>query len=304
MDAVRGPRLSGPLCACLAWLACLAAALPAEAKIPVAKAKEALYQFVTRGGEPIGLSLLEFQADLEEVTEADDDILGPIYMMTGPRAGSYQVSSDDGTVFEATRTDAFLKLPSHDKSGRAFTREELLVAARGIATLSPEEAEERARAYIRGRYRNFEARRFKVARCGVSLFGTVVSYDVEFREQAPAENLAIFPNRIIVGLHPEARKVVSYACSDLRLEISAAPKITQREAQELARSPLRRYLDPANGFKLLEVAESRLSVYPAPDRKSGWLVWSFRFRFEGRIPVERLVAIDAGSGNVVKIVGR
>ncbi|MBI3268941.1 MAG: hypothetical protein HYZ53_07960 [Planctomycetes bacterium] len=282
----------------------LLAALPAEAKIPIVRAKELLYEFVTRGGQSVGLTLLEFEADLEEVTEAEDEVLGPLYMMTGPRAGSFQISSEDGTVFEATRNDAFLKLPSHDAAGRAFSREDLLAAARATTTLPAADMEERARAYVRGRYRNFELRRFKVVRKGISLFGTVVSYDVELREQSASEEVAIFPNRVIVGLHPKSGRIVSYACSDLRLEIPARPKISQVEAQELARGPLTRYLDPANGFKLLEVADSRLSVYPASDRKSGWLVWSFRFRFEGRIPVERIVAIDAGSGSIVKIAGR
>lgn len=275
-----------------------------EAKIPVARAKEALYEFVTRGGENFGLSRLEFYADLDEVTEADDEILGPIYMMTGARAGSFQISADDGAVFEVTRTEAFLKLPSHDKSGKPITREDLVVAARGAVTFTPEEAEQRARAYLRGRYRDFETRRFTVVRQGISVFGTVVSYDVQLREQSADPNVAIFPNRIIIGLHPTTKQVVSYACSDLQLEIPAQPKISQREAQELALTPLSRYVDPANGFRLLEVAEARLGVYPAPDRKSGWLVWSFRFKFEGRVPVERIVAVDAGSGSVVKIVGR
>jgi hypothetical protein len=281
----------------------LAGALSSEAsdRIPVERAVDRLFEFLVADGEKVSFEKEKFVKGLPKPGVREDRILGEYYVFRDPKGfGTFMISTEDGTVFEATPNEPNLRIRIHDKANKRLSREDLVKQVQEKAVLSLEEALAKAAGYVKARYRDFGKRNFHLAKKEIRITGRLASYEIVWREKPGKGEVAIFENKISLCMNPKTGRITSYMATDLRLRTTEPPKVDQSQAIETARKSVGSFRKKDSGVSLSGKPKISLVLIPNSDRKSGRLVWTAVFRFSGRATVIRGVQIDAATGEVIR----
>mgnify|MGYP001180488599 CR=1 FL=1 len=145
-----------------------------------------------------------------------------------------------------------------------------------------QQLEERALRFLRHAYRDFGKRRFRRYRSEVWRSNPIV-HQLAWEEE-PAEGvLAVYPNRILVGMNPETGQVVTYLATDVEDALRRAPPIAADRAGDLA-------LGQHPGATL--ETQRLMLILKGGQARPVWLV-----QLGGERPL--IVLVDAQSGAVV-----
>lgn len=138
-----------------------------------------------------------------------------------------------GQVVSFTDFEQGFVVARWNPDGSTRSEEEVRAEIERRSRFGPEQLEERALRFLRHAYRDFSRRRFRRYRSEVWRQNPIV-HQLAWEEE-PAEGvLAVYPNRILVGMNPETGQVVTYLATDVPDALRERPPVPAERAGELA----------------------------------------------------------------------
>lgn len=239
---VRAPV---PVALVLAALAPLPAlAQPADpAPIASARGRDVAWRFLAQGaGAPRpALTLRSFQAAEAYPRDlAFPPHRGPLLELCWPpsehgRPRLVVGVARSGRVVSYTAFDQGFMVARQAPDGSPRPRGEIEEEIAARTRFQPAELEQRALRFLRHAYRDWDARRFRIYRSEAWSTNPIV-HQLAWEEEPGDGVLAVYPNRVLVGLNPETGEVVSYLATDVEDTVRAPPPISGARAEELARA--------------------------------------------------------------------
>lgn len=164
------------------------------------------------------------------------------------------------------------------------------------AKIPLDEALERAWQFSAHAYPDFLERNFRVTQKEISLITTNVFYWFRFEEQSRDGEQLMFPNEILVSVHPNTGIVAYYTASNEQYVLPDQTKISKEEAERIAYEQVRGFLEGNPAVKVVETPQACLTLMPGEtERVRPW--WAVEYHLEGKLSMVWLVWVDAETGD-------